>query len=336
MAVPMPFLFLVLGLLSCCSSAPRLSDHEICKMDNIKLQQRLDALQDAFLLGNLQLRDLMGNNYHRIKSKIFSFNVTTRSKLPQAHFPTTSGNLIVYDRDCSTVFESRRTTSGYFRIKPWPEKEPFLVYCDMSDGGGWTVLQRRSNGKVNFNRKWDEYKEGFGSFKGKKDEFWLGNDHIHDLLSAEMTLQIDLMDWEGAHRYAIYENFRVQNEQNNYRLLLGMYSGNAGDALSGGSHVEEQWSASLNGMQFCTPDKDHDRYVTGNCAQENTCGWWFNRCHAANLNGVYHKKGNYSGAYDNGVTWSTWRGLWYSLKYTTMKIRPPSFLQAGSGNGMNT
>ncbi|XP_069061566.1 fibrinogen-like protein 1 [Pleurodeles waltl] len=330
----MPLFMITFFFFHHCSSAPRLPDHEICRLDNIKLQQRLDALQDELLLGDLQLKDLLGNNYHRVKSKVFSFNVT-RSKLPDVHLPPPSGNLIVYDRDCSTVFESRKTTSGYFRIRPRPEKEPFLVYCDMSDGGGWTVLQRRSNGKVNFNRKWTDYKEGFGLFKGKNDEYWLGNDHIHDLLAGEMTLQIDLMDWQGERRHAIYENLRIQNEDDNYRLLVSLYSGNAGDALSGGSNVEEQWSASLNGMQFCTPDKDNDRYVTGNCAQENKCGWWFNRCHAANLNGVYYKNGNYSGAYDNGVIWSTWRGLWYSLKYAAMKIRPTSFLQTGSGNGIN-
>lgn len=33
------------------------------------------------------------------------------------------------------------------------------------------------------------------------------------------------------------------------------------------------------------------------------------------------------------MVWSTWRGLWYSLKYTAMKIRFQSFLDGESGNG---
>ncbi|NXO87720.1 FGL1 protein, partial [Sitta europaea] len=180
---------------------------------------------------------------------------------------------------CSAVYSRKSTTSGYYRIQPRADREPFLAFCDMSDGGGWTVIQRRSNGKENFNRrKWDDYKLGFGKFQGKNDEYWLGNDHIHDLLSrGENSLKIDLMDWHGERRYAIYENFQLANEQDNYRLWFGTYSGNAGDALSGGSNFEDQWSASHRGMQFTTSDKDHDQFLAGNCASENKGGWWFNR-----------------------------------------------------------
>ncbi|NWH48164.1 FGL1 protein, partial [Fregata magnificens] len=179
---------------------------------------------------------------------------------------------------CSALYNRKKAKNGYYRIRPRADREPFLAYCDMSDGGGWTVIQRRSNGKENFNRKWDDYKLGFGKFQGKNDEYWLGNDHIYDLLArGESSLKIDLMDWHGERRYAVYENFQLANEQDNYRLWFGTYSGNAGDALSGGSNFEDQWSASHRGMQFTTSDKDHDRFLAGNCALENKGGWWFNR-----------------------------------------------------------
>lgn len=290
-------------------------------------------LQDLSELYESQLKDLLGNNYHRRKSKVFSAWKTAHQ---ETFLPTTSGNLLVYDQDCTTVFNSGKTESAYYRIRPRVDREPFLVFCDMSDGGGWTVIQRRSNGKENFYRQWADYKQGFGQFEGKNDEYWLGNDKIYDLLlREENSLKIDLMDWHGETRYAMYDHFQIQNETNNYRIWVGTFSGTAGDAFSGGSNFEQQWSASLNGMQFSTLDRDNDRFLMGSCAEENKSGWWFNRCHTANLNGQYYKKGTYTGLSDNGIVWSTWRGLWYSLKYTAMKIRVQSFADIASGAGEN-
>uniref|UniRef100_A0A3Q3MZI5 Fibrinogen like 1B n=2 Tax=Mastacembelus armatus TaxID=205130 RepID=A0A3Q3MZI5_9TELE len=246
-----------------------------------------------------------------------------------------AGNLIIHDKDCSELFDRLRPPSGFYRIRPKMHQEPFLVYCDMDDGGGWTVFQRRRHGKVDFNRDWVDYRDGFGDFKQWNDEFWLGNEHIYSLLSEGKNLvKIDLMDWDGQRSYAFYENFRITDEADKYRLQYGMYSGKAGDALSGGGRVVEQWSACLSGMQFSTRDQDNDRFLHGSCAQENKAGWWFNRCHTANLNGKFYRTGKYTGQNDNGVVWGTWKGLWYSLRHTTMKVRPLVFLDAmGSGAG---
>ncbi|XP_035664242.1 ficolin-1-A-like [Branchiostoma floridae] len=75
-------------------------------------------------------------------------------------------------------------------------------------GGGWTVIQRRQDGSVPFNRTWEEYKLGFGNTSG---EYWLGNDNIHLLTSQEnFTLRVDLMDWGGQTAYAEYSLFRIQ------------------------------------------------------------------------------------------------------------------------------
>uniref|UniRef100_A0A3B3ZX19 Fibrinogen C-terminal domain-containing protein n=1 Tax=Periophthalmus magnuspinnatus TaxID=409849 RepID=A0A3B3ZX19_9GOBI len=247
-----------------------------------------------------------------------------------------AGSLIVHDKDCSELFDRQRPPSGFYRVRPISNQDPVLVYCDMEDGGGWTVLQRRRHGKVDFNRDWVDYRDGFGDFKLWNDEFWLGNEHIHSLLSkgCKNLVKIDLMDWDGHRNWAFYENFRLSAESDKYRLQYGQYSGKAGDALTGGGGMVEQWSACLSGMQFSTRDQDNDRYHQGSCAQENQAGWWFNRCHAANLNGKYYRKGKYSGQLDNGVVWGTWRGLWYSLRHTAIKVRPLMFLDTvGSGDG---
>ena len=56
------------------------------------------------------------------------------------------------------------------------------VYCDtLTAGGGWTVIQRRQDGSVEFKQRgWVEYEEGFGELTG---EFWYGLRSIHYLTS---------------------------------------------------------------------------------------------------------------------------------------------------------
>jgi len=41
---------------------------------------------------------------------------------------------------------------------------------------GYTVIQRRQNGRENFSRDWEDYKNGFGD---QQRDFWLGNENIH-------------------------------------------------------------------------------------------------------------------------------------------------------------
>ena len=37
--------------------------------------------------------------------------------------------------------------------------------------GGWTVIMRRTDGRMDFFRNWQDYRVGFGDFS---NEFWLG------------------------------------------------------------------------------------------------------------------------------------------------------------------
>ena len=107
------------------------------------------------------------------------------------------------------------------------------VFCDMTtDGGGWTVFQRRLDGSVNFYVGWASYKNGFGNLNG---EFWLGNDNVHRLTAADdVMLRVDLEDFEGNFAYAEYSNFKVADEGNKYRLLIDGYKGTAGNSITGG------------------------------------------------------------------------------------------------------
>ncbi|KAM4585272.1 fibrinogen gamma chain [Odontesthes bonariensis] len=247
--------------------------------------------------------------------------------------------------DCQDVANKGATTSGLYYVKPAKAPEPFLVYCEIDGfGRGFTVIQRRRDGSVDFHKDWTQYKEGFGYLSpDDTTEFWLGNEKIHLLSTSSnipTVLRIELEDWEGNKKHADYNMFRLGPEIDMYRLTYGYYyGGDAGDAFDGfdfGDDPSDKYYTSHNGMQFSTGDKDNDKY-DGNCAQQDGSGWWMNRCHAAHLNGKYYQGGRYSekdaGEYgfDNGIIWVTWHNRWYSLKETTMKLIPLSRITAGGG-----
>jgi hypothetical protein len=173
------------------------------------------------------------------------------------------------------------------------------------NGEGWTVIQRRQDGSVDFERTWDEYAAGFGDPAG---EHWLGNENLAALTPTAMyTLRITLRDWEGNEAHATYSHFRIDNSQQQYNLTsIGTYSGTAGDSLR-----DHLW------MKFSTYDQDNDQSLD-NCAQHWHGGWWFTGkdCFVSKLNGKYD---GYLDA-PEGIIWSTWKGYFYSLKYTEMKI----------------
>ncbi|KAF6022118.1 hypothetical protein EB796_019572 [Bugula neritina] len=48
----------------------------------------------------------------------------------------------------------------------------FDVYCEFDSEHGWTVIQRRLDGSVDFYRGWDDYVAGFGNLSR---EHWLNH-----------------------------------------------------------------------------------------------------------------------------------------------------------------
>ena len=126
-------------------------------------------------------------------------------------------------KNCAEVYKSGKKVSGVYKIDPDGLGE-FEVFCDQKTaGGGWIVFQARRDGSVDFFRRWDDYKRGFGNLNG---EFWLGLDKIHRLtVSSSNKLRVDLEDIEGNTVYAEYASFAVTSERAKYQLSLGGYSG---------------------------------------------------------------------------------------------------------------
>ncbi|KAF5296556.1 hypothetical protein FQA39_LY12474 [Lamprigera yunnana] len=191
--------------------------------------------------------------------------------------------------DCGSV----SGLNGIYLISPG-DGEPIMANCQ----DGWTLIQKRYDGSVDFNRNWNEYSNGFGSATG---EHWLGNRNIHYLTEGNCTrLMINMKDIYGKYWQAIYDDFRVADYSFGFKLVVDKYKGNASDALD-----------YQNRMEFSTIDNDRDISNT-HCASNYEGGWWFSHCQHANLNGRYNL----------GLTWfDSSRNEWIAVATSEMRVK---------------
>ncbi|XP_063405954.1 fibrinogen-like protein A [Mytilus trossulus] len=178
-------------------------------------------------------------------------------------------------KDC-TELKTYHSVSGVYKIRPdtnFCDVDAYHVYCDMTtDGGGWTIIQRRLDGSVNFQKTWTEYENGFGNVNG---EYWLGNKQIHSLTSSgKYELRIDLTDQSNTKTYAVYKTFTLGDAASKYQLTIGNYSGIAGDNM-----------AYHNEMKFSTTDQDNDQN-SDKCVDKYG-PWWHKNCLYSGLNKAF-------------------------------------------------
>ncbi|XP_034473297.1 fibrinogen-like protein 1 [Drosophila innubila] len=245
----------------------------------------------------------------KIKSQII-FHMETRAKDINDRFKnledlTSSTSTDIEENSCLPFGES--TDVHLIKVD---EDEPFPVPCESRlSGPGWTVVQRRIDGSVQFNRNWLEYKEGFGNLSG---EFFIGLEKLHRMTSARShELYIYMIDFNNESSYAHYDNIIVDGESEQYTLReLGDYTGTAGDSMRDNEH-----------QKFSTLDRDNDVSEL-NCAQTCLGGWWYNNCGLSNLNGQYSKQDDYYDSSEYGIYWDEWHGPGYTLQSVQMLIRP--------------
>ncbi|XP_072182271.1 techylectin-5A-like [Diadema setosum] len=206
------------------------------------------------------------------------------------------------DRDCSDIYQNGFETSGVYDVRALDSEQPIQVYCDMNtDGGGWMVLQRRSNDNTDFDLPWDVYAYGFGDLGGNH---WLGLERVRRIFgNRTLQLRIDMEDDNGDTIYAKYSSFSIGTADDFYQLTVFGYSGDAGDGLS-----------HSNGSPFSTAERVNDPNMDIPC--DSCCpsgGWWYNGCGQSNLNGVYH-----------GDTQDGQALLWNDIVITfvEMKVKP--------------
>ncbi|KAK2170657.1 hypothetical protein LSH36_1g05011 [Paralvinella palmiformis] len=207
-------------------------------------------------------------------------------------------------------------TSGVYSTNPTSNTSDCIykrdVYCDMEkDDGGWTVIMRREDGSVDFNREWEDYKLGFGSLNG---EFWAGNQLIHQLTNdgRTYTLRVDLTDYDGDSIYAKYRNFSVGPESDNYTLHVSDYDDK--------STASNNFQIYHDGCMFSTGSIDNDLSPSQHLAKKGKAPWWY--CHTRNvvLTGQY-------GEYKNiisvvGIKWYYPWSYSHNAKFAVIMIRP--------------
>ncbi|XP_053319769.1 angiopoietin-related protein 4 [Spea bombifrons] len=276
-------------------------------LEKIKLQQlKLDKQNQQ--IKNLQTK-IQGNISENQK---LSLHLKKEASLEKPTNDSIEAETERPPSDCHQIFLEGERTSGIFTVKP-STAQPFEVYCEITGEEGWTVIQRRSDGSVDFDQLWEQYRNGFGALNG---EFWLGLEKIHQITKqGRYVIRIELQDWEENIQYMESE-FHLGGSSTAYALqVFAPVTGDLENALS-----------DFRSQAFSTRDHDKDLKPDINCAKHLSGGWWFSACGHSNLNGKYFRSiPRQRHERKQGIFWKTWKGRYYPLKSTSIKIHPIEF-----------
>ncbi|CAB3989929.1 Hypothetical predicted protein, partial [Paramuricea clavata] len=184
---------------------------------------------------------------------------------------------------------------GVYMINPGNEGA-FSVYCDQTtDGGGWTVFQRRMDGAVDFYRTWDEYANGFGDLF---QEHWLGNENLLRITNVFYSdLRIDLESFSGETSYITYAHDEELDVERMHLCFVNKY----GSYFKGRIH-KVYISDKGDGLLSKDVDPDGNGSVMVYCDQEKyeyqESLWSSKRFSFSNRNCLYYLNGKPFTTYD--------------------------------------
>ncbi|XP_054240361.1 angiopoietin-related protein 3 [Indicator indicator] len=253
-------------------------------------------------LNHIELQELAENSFTGEQTEPEATPFPLRNTTAGAHPPEG------VTPDCTALYNSGVRASGVYTIKP-NGSEAFDVYCEMTFGSSWTVIQNRADGSLDFNQTWDAYTNGFGDLS---EEFWLGLNKTYSITKqGDYILRIELQDWRDNKRHIQYA-FSLGGPETDYTLQLQRISGSIPNALP------EQTE-----LRFSTADRDEDTINDFNCPENYLGGWWHSECEETNLNGKYVAPRS-RGRLDRrkGLYWKPKNGRYYLLKSTKIMIHP--------------
>ena len=198
--------------------------------------------------------------------------------------------------------------SGVFDLR-FGDGTTYRAFCDMKwKDRGWTVLQRRVNASVSFDRPWKEYVNGFGNPEGNH---WLGLKAMHELTKNKAgKVSFDLKHMDGTEGSAIYLGVKVLGEEHDYKLEFRGFKetrGNIGD--------------SMKQARFSTRDRgnDRDEFLDVMCTPMFKGPWWNTDCFLANLNSLYPDSNITSPMF---MSWKTWKGNFGGIIFSKLRFKP--------------
>ncbi|XP_067940651.1 uncharacterized protein [Watersipora subatra] len=118
--------------------------------------------------------------------------------------------------DCHDYFIDGLTTSGVYKIFPGKNLS-YEVWCDFDMKRGWTVLQRRTVGLLDYNKNWSEYRNGFGN---ATSEYWIDSVPIDEGYNNNRTIHSDTPLYITTH--SGYPTYPYRNSIDSSLMLTGV------------------------------------------------------------------------------------------------------------------